>query len=467
MFQHRELGLVQAYQVGAAVVITVVFWVYFALLNSVIPSFSLAGLSNYFEYYLCILLAFHISFMRARQKDIFSITSGLLESHRFIRPHILFAGAITCMFLVLTKDTAISRVFLFTYLPLAYLGLVGFSRYVALGLFRKMLSSRPERLMLVGTMEEMRKVEGLLKKAGVFGFRIVGMVTEEPAEALPAGIVKFGNPDEMERVLREHEMDSILIMGSPRDRRVLGGWMRWAEAKGCRVTLVNDLDVFLQRRVSFFRCDGIDMIELREEPLQNRVNFTLKRALDMVVSLGVVTVILPVLTLIVWICQRTQAPGPIFFRQERSGLDNRHFTILKFRTMYADQCDSAEQARKEDERVFPAGRWLRRFSIDEFPQFLNVLKGEMSLVGPRPHMLQHDQSFAQKMMAYRVRGFVKPGITGLAQIRGLRGEAVGEEDIVRRVESDIEYIETWSFSLDVRIFWRTFIQLLRPPKSAY
>ena len=135
--------------------------------------------------------------------------------------------------------------------------------------------------------------------------------------------------------------------------------------------------------------------------------------------------------------------------------------------MYADRCDSTQQVTSNDSRIFPAGRWLRKFSLDEFPQFLNVLSGQMSVVGPRPHMPEHDEIFEESMSAYRVRGFVKPGLSGLAQIRGLRGETITKAQIIRRVECDIEYIETWSLPLDVRVIWRTMLQILRPPKSAY
>jgi lipopolysaccharide/colanic/teichoic acid biosynthesis glycosyltransferase len=271
----------------------------------------------------------------------------------------------------------------------------------------------------------------------------------------------------MERVLGQHKSANIFLLGSPRDRRVLGEWMRLAEHNGSRVSMVNDLDVFLQRPLSYFRCDDVDLIELREEPLQNPVNRLVKRGVDLLISFPVVVIVLPVLMGVVWILHRWQAPGPLIFRQVRSGIDNEPFTILKFRTMYDGKGGDGGQARKHDDRVFPAGRWLRRFSLDEFPQFFNVLTGQMSVVGPRPHMVGHDEVFAESMSGYAVRGFVKPGITGLAQIRGLRGETVTPEDIVNRVQSDIEYIENWSVMLDVRILWQTSLQLVRPPKSAY
>jgi len=468
MFQHRELGLIQAYQVGASVVMTILFWIYYLALSTLIPNFTLTGFSNYFEYYLAMMLAFQLSFLSGKHTDILSVSSGIVESHRFVWPHVVFAGAITCMFLVLTGKDAISRLFLFPYLPLSYFVLVIFSRYFALDILRFFLRHQRQKMLLIGQPGELGNVKSLLSKAKLFGFEITGMVTEAPQEEIPDGIRRLGGPDELEAVLdREPEVGNIFVLGSPRDRRVLGGWMRFAETRGCRVSLVNDLDVFLQRRLSYFRCDDIDLIELREEPLQNLVHRFIKRAFDIALSLPVVLFVLPPLMIVVWILQRIQAPGPLIFIQKRSGTDNRPFMIFKFRTMYANRVDSGAQATRKDSRVYPAGALLRRLSLDEFPQFFNVLIGNMSLVGPRPHMTQHDEIFAQTMSVYRVRAFVKPGITGLAQINGCRGEASQPEDVVKRVEYDIEYIEKWSFLLDLRIIWYTALQVLRPPKSAY
>lgn len=467
MFQHRELGLIQSYQIGVTLVMSILFWVYYLVLDYFIPGFSLTGFSNYFEYFLAITLGFQLSFLSSKQHDIFSVTSGIMESHRFIWPHMVFATAITFMFAFLRRDDAISRVFLFTYIPLTYVVLVVLNRYFALNILRKFLHHQSHKLLLIGLPGELSKVESLLSKAKLFGMETAGMLTEAGADELPWGIKKLGGPDDLESVLDTYDIGNIFIVGSPRDRRWLSGWMRLAEARGCRVSLVNDLDVFLQRRLSFFRCDGIDLIELREEPLQNVINRMVKRAFDVCLSLPVVVLILPPLILMVRILQKMQAPGPLFFKQRRSGLNGQTFTIFKFRTMYADRCGSSRQVTASDDRIYPAARWMRKFSLDEFPQFLNVLSGQMSIVGPRPHMTEHDEHFKEIMSAYRIRGFVKPGLSGLAQIRGFRGEAMTKDHIIKRVECDIEYIETWSLPLDIRVIWRTFLQMLRPPKSAY
>ena len=135
--------------------------------------------------------------------------------------------------------------------------------------------------------------------------------------------------------------------------------------------------------------------------------------------------------------------------------------------MYVHNQSEAKQATLGDSRIFPLGALLRKLSIDELPQFLNVLSGEMSIVGPRPHLIEHNQQFSKFLRNYHIRTLVKPGITGLAQVRGFRGEAKEERDIEQRVAADIEYLENWKLSLEIHIIWGTFLQVFRPPKTAY
>jgi lipopolysaccharide/colanic/teichoic acid biosynthesis glycosyltransferase len=201
--------------------------------------------------------------------------------------------------------------------------------------------------------------------------------------------------------------------------------------------------------------------------LENPLNRFFKRAIDIAISLPVILFVFPFLTAIVWIAQRLQSPGPLFHVQTRAGMQNRQFKIYKFRTMRPDHEEVTRQARDGDERIYPLGKWFRKLSIDEVPQFWNVLLGDMSIVGPRPHLIEHNKQFSQLMSNYHVRAFVKPGITGLAQVRGFRGEARNSSDIENRVACDIEYLENWNLSLECGIILRTFVQLVIPPRSAY
>ncbi|MCX7869333.1 MAG: hypothetical protein N2322_05210, partial [Terrimicrobiaceae bacterium] len=288
MFQHRERGLNQAYQIAASVVITLIYWGYFAILEFMVPGFALAGLANYFEYYLAIMLAFQVSSLSLQHQDIFAVASGILESHRVVWPHIVFGGAITCIFIVLMKDTTVSRLFLFTYLPLSYIGLVVFTRYLAFPMLQSLVRRENQSLLLIGSPSDFTKVGPLLEKAGKFGIHAEGMLSEEDEHAkFPPSIPRLGAPGDLARVLDERQITHLFITSCPKDRRNLAHWMKIGESRGCRVSMVNDLDVFLQRRLSYFRCDDVDLIELREEPLLNAVNRLIKRAFDIAFSLPV------------------------------------------------------------------------------------------------------------------------------------------------------------------------------------
>lgn len=194
-----------------------------------------------------------------------------------------------------------------------------------------------------------------------------------------------------------------------------------------------------------------------------------KRALDIVgalVGLTLLGLMMPVIACMI----RRDSKGPTLFRQSRVGLHGRRFRMLKFRTMRHDACEPnrCHQARRGDPRITRVGAWLRRTSLDEWPQFVNVLKGDMSIVGPRPHAAGSragNRLFEDVTHRYAARHLVKPGMTGLAQVRGLRGETDTEDKLIRRVEADIEYIETWSLWLDVRIIWRTVVALPRMPNA--
>jgi lipopolysaccharide/colanic/teichoic acid biosynthesis glycosyltransferase len=209
---------------------------------------------------------------------------------------------------------------------------------------------------------------------------------------------------------------------------------------------------------------------LQEEPLEDPLNRLVKRLFDLAIAVPVVVLVLPLLCLWVWLMQRVQAPGALFHVRERRGQQGEVFRMLKFRSMYEEATDAQaelRQASAEDERVFAFGRYLRRHSLDEFPQFWNVLRGDMSIVGPRPYMPLLDEEFRSQARGYRTRHLVKPGITGLAQSLGFRGEVLEQEMLRRRVQWDLHYITHWSVWLDLQITLRTMWQVFWPPKTAY
>ena len=190
-------------------------------------------------------------------------------------------------------------------------------------------------------------------------------------------------------------------------------------------------------------------------PLDLSINWVLKRTFDITLSLILLICIMPILIPIILIIHKICSPGPLFCIQQRAGFKNQPFKIIKFRTMHLNNYEEIRQPFNNDPRLFPIGKLLRQTGIDEVPQLFNVLKGEMSLIGPRPHLIQHNITFKQFHENYDLRSTVLPGITGLAQVRGFRGGVNCDNDIVYRVNSDIYYVENWSLLLDIIILIRS------------
>ena len=213
--------------------------------------------------------------------------------------------------------------------------------------------------------------------------------------------------------------------------------------------------------------ESIPLLTIRREPLQSLYNRFLKRAFDIVFSLGVLLTIFPILYIVVGTLIKLSSPGPILFRQKRTGLYGRDFECYKFRTMRVNAEADTRQAVKDDPRKTRIGDFLRRTSLDEFPQFINVLLGDMSVVGPRPHMLRHTEQYSALIDKYMVRHLVKPGITGWAQVTGYRGETRTLEQMEGRVKRDVWYIENWSFFLDLKIIVVTLLNVFHGEQNAY
>lgn len=221
------------------------------------------------------------------------------------------------------------------------------------------------------------------------------------------------------------------------------------------------------KKLQYEYYDYIPVLTLRNIPLEDSVNKFLKRAFDILFSSFMIVFVLSWLTPIIAILIKLESKGPIFFKQSRNGFNYKEFDCYKFRSMMPNSDAHLYQATRGDERVTKVGKFIRKTSIDELPQFFNVLFGDMSVVGPRPHMVSHTTMYAKKIDKFMVRHFVKPGITGLAQTSGFRGEVETDKDIIGRVKFDIFYIENWSILLDSKIIFQTFVNAIKGDDKAY
>ena len=260
--------------------------------------------------------------------------------------------------------------------------------------------------------------------------------------------------------------DELYVCLSRMDRDVIKKLSRYCDFKVVRFFYVpisvESIGLNLKRELM----DDIEVYTTYEIPLQNMGNRILKRTFDIVFSMFF---LIPTALMFpfIWLIIKIQSPGPIFFKQARTGIDGKTFMMLKFRSMHVNADADKVQATKDDPRKYPFGNFMRKSNIDELPQFLNVLRGDMSFVGPRPHMLAHTEQYSALISKYMVRHFVKPGLTGWAQVTGFRGETKELWQMEGRVKRDIWYMEHWSIWLDIRIIWMTFKTIFVHDENAY
>lgn len=230
--------------------------------------------------------------------------------------------------------------------------------------------------------------------------------------------------------------------------------------------LPDNKDIY-SRKLNYEYYGFLPILSLRKIPFDDLLNKFIKRSLDIIISLLVLVFVLSWLTPLLAIIIKIESKGPVFFKQKRNGLDYKEFYCFKFRSMKPNPQADLHQVSKNDKRITKVGRLLRKTSFDELPQFYNVLLGDMSVVGPRPHMVSHTHMYAENVDKFMVRHFIKPGITGLAQVSGYRGEVETDQDIINRVKYDIFYLENWSLLLDLKIVIQTVLNAIKGERKAY
>jgi len=273
--------------------------------------------------------------------------------------------------------------------------------------------------------------------------------------------------DNSVRASRQYEVNEIYSTIAPEHNTDIYRLMLEADKACIHFRLIPDLSHFVKRNFYINYLRDIPVLSLRQEPLSEATNRFRKRLFDVVFSVLVTVLILSWLIPLLALLISLESPGPVFFRQKRTGRDQKVFYCLKFRSMKVNKDADIRQADRCDPRFTRLGKFLRRSSLDEFPQFLNVLKGDMSVVGPRPHMLKHTNDYSKMIDKYMVRQFLKPGITGWAQINGQRGEIKTLQQLQARVEHDIWYMENWNQWLDVRIIFITLANMISGQKNAF
>lgn len=323
-----------------------------------------------------------------------------------------------------------------------------------------------KRVVIVGAGKNGMELYRAMRDDISSGFNILGFFDDNLAlrDILPSYL---GTTDKVEEFAIAKDIDEIYCtLPGTNDEKILR-MLNFAEKQMIRFYIVPEFYRNVKKSMVMEFLESVPLLTIRREPLQAFYNRALKRSFDLVFSSVVLCTIFPILYVLIGFLIKRSSPGPIFFKQKRTGLYGHDFECYKFRTMRVNDQADTMQAVKDDLRKTKIGDFLRRTNLDEFPQFINVFKGDMSVVGPRPHMLKHTEQYSALIDKYMVRHLVKPGVTGWAQVTGYRGETKTLEQMEGRVKRDVWYIENWTFFLDLKIIVVTLVNMFRGDKNAY
>ena len=321
-------------------------------------------------------------------------------------------------------------------------------------------------IVIVGCNSTAERLYAEMQSDPGFGYRCQGFFDIYCPPGFEHRDKYVGDLSELEEFVKENHTDEIFYALSGEHREAVQLILGVCEKQMIKFHYVPQISPYLTRK---FRLDSVGqmpVLEVRTNPLEHTANRVLKRSFDIAFS-GTFLLFSPIIFIPLAIAIKLSSPGPVFFKQTRTGYMGRDFLCWKFRTMRVNAQADTLQATKNDPRKTKLGDFMRRTSLDELPQFINVFKGDMSIVGPRPHMLKHTEDYRRLISQYMVRHLIKPGITGWAQVRGYRGQTEELWQMERRVEHDIWYIENWSFLLDLKIIVRTVMNAFGGEEQAF
>lgn len=382
----------------------------------------------------------------------------------------LFSLVVIFGAMVMLKDDSLSRAFIVSFFA-AYYFWVLWTNHFGYRMLHRLLYSDSEKglstTLLVGKPQEIDRYCSSPSSPRPPGTDFLGYVpVGGDAAVLEIGLPVLGDFAELRSICERSKARALLMLGLGDRRDLRSPISALSSELGLRTMWIEDVSTDYGTGVEPCSVDQFSVVSQMREPLEDPINRCLKRAFDLAFSSLAIACILPGAIAFVAILHRLYSPGPLFYRQERSGRNGVPFQIYKFRSMHADPNAQFKQATEGDPRIFKGGDLIRKLSIDELPQLLNVFRGEMSIVGPRPHPIALDEQLCRENPTYRLRNLSKPGLTGLAQSRGWRGETSNPSQIRNRVRLDLFYIQKWSPILDLRIIGETVIQVIKPPRSA-
>lgn len=401
-----------------------------------------------------IVLAWNLAFY-----EVYRFTKEFQILGKLFRQYLLFLIFNFAYLGVFYKFSEPSQMIKYISLSLVLVAFEKVSVYYLLKKFRVTFGGNFRRVVIVGTGREVAQLVNFFNENPDYGYKLENVFDTKQE--------KKSDFEEVFKYLTNNKIDEVYCSLSSLSNTDLNKFVDYTDNNLKKLKLLPDNKSVLSRNLILDYYGIIPIVSLRDIPLDRRTNQIIKRAFDIIFSVIIILVILSWLTPLMAILIKLESKGPIFFKQKRNGLNYEEFYCYKFRSMRLNAIADLKQVQKNDPRVTKIGSFMRKTSIDELPQFFNVLLGEMSVVGPRPHMVSHTEMYAKSVDKFMVRHFIKPGITGLAQTSGYRGEVENEKDIINRVKYDIFYLENWSILLDIKIVILTVFNALRGEEKAY
>jgi putative colanic acid biosynthesis UDP-glucose lipid carrier transferase len=415
---------------------------------------------GYYILYLIVgwcFIAFFIKFY-----DVYRFTAPTEIISKISKQGLLFV-LIVISFFPFSKQYIFNEKIVAVFI-LATVLLISISKFVLFFLLRRyrtITGSNFRNVVIIGYTPETIRLRKLFEARNDFGYHFFGFFSNKKDN-----VEIKGKLEKLKSFVIENEIDEIYCSLKEVSSAQLNKIIAFAEENKKTIKFIPDLKNVFSKNVHIDYYDSFPVFSLKKTVLNDPTIKVLKRLFDIVFSIIVIIGLLSWLMPLLAILIKLESKGPVFFRQGRPGIDENEFYCYKFRSMKINEMTETE-ASKNDPRVTRIGRLMRKTSIDEMPQFFNVLLGDMSVVGPRPHLWSQNLSYASKITKYPVRHCVKPGITGLAQVSGFRGEIQKERDMINRIKFDIFYIENWSLTLDLRIIYQTVVNMCKGEEKAY
>lgn len=352
------------------------------------------------------------------------------------------------------------------YLMLCFLAisLLKLLSYFLLKSFRIYFRGNLRDVILIGSGQEIINLKNMFTNKQDLGYRLKGIYSNSKTQNVTGSIKQsfdFLNSNE--------NVDEIYCAIDELSENEVNNYVKYANIRHCNIKFVPKTNKIFTKRLKTNFYEYTPILSFQDVALNNDLNKTLKRSFDIVMSLLIILFVLSWLSIILYIFIKLDSKGPLFYKHKRNGLNYKEFYCYKYRSLNLTEQVKGTYVQEADNRVTRVGKFIRKTSIDELPQFFNVLKGDMSIVGPRPHMPSYTEDYSKKINKYNFifRHNVKPGITGLAQIKGYRGEIRTDIDIINRIKYDIFYIENWSLLLDFKIIIKTIVKIVKGDEKAY